>query len=42
MSGILLTGCFVKEPVVLDKPAPDFTAEAFYRGDRINIKLSNN
>jgi hypothetical protein len=32
-----LTGCFVNEPVLLDKPAPDFSAEAYYRGERIKI-----
>jgi len=33
--------CFVKDPIVLDKPAVDFTAEAYYRGQRIDVKLSD-
>lgn len=42
MSGPILSDyCFAVEPLVLDIPAPDFTAEGFYRGDRRNFKLSN-
>lgn len=33
--------CFVTEPIVLDTPAADFTAEAYYRGERITVKLSD-
>jgi len=33
--------CFVTEPVILDKPAADFTAEAYYRGQRVELKLSD-
>lgn len=32
--------CFTTEPLVLNRPAPDFTAEAYYRGERINVRLS--
>ncbi len=35
------SGCFAHEPIVLDIPAVDFAAEAYYRGDRINVKLSD-
>lgn len=31
--------CFVKEYVTLDKKAADFTAEAYYRGQRVDIRL---
>jgi len=42
MSHVLFSdACFVKEPIVLEKPEADFTAEGYYRGDRINIKLSD-
>lgn len=37
----ILTGCFVNEPVLLDKPATDFSAEAYFRGERINVRLSD-
>lgn len=33
--------CFVTEPVVLDKPATDFTAEGYFRGQRVEIRLSD-
>lgn len=33
--------CFVKEPVVLDKPAADFVAEGYYRGERKTFQLSD-
>lgn len=36
-----LINCFVSEPVLLDKPAPDFSAEAYYRGERIDVRLSD-
>lgn len=40
--GEIITGeCFVPEPIVLDVKALDFTAEAYCRGDRINVKLSD-
>lgn len=42
MSHVVLSDqCFVKEPIVLDKPAADFTAEAYYRGKRVDVKLSD-
>ncbi|OPY57912.1 MAG: Selenocysteine-containing peroxiredoxin PrxU [Pelotomaculum sp. PtaU1.Bin035] len=42
MSHVISPGqCFVKEPIVLDIPAADFTAEAYYRGQRIDVKLSD-
>lgn len=31
--------CFVQEYVTLDKKAVDFTAEAYYRGQRVDIRL---
>jgi peroxiredoxin (alkyl hydroperoxide reductase subunit C) len=31
--------CFVTEPVILDRPAADFSADAYYRGDRVRIRL---
>ena|GEM_PF-741246 len=40
-SAIRNEDCFVKEPVLLDKPAADFTAEAYYRGERVTVKLSD-
>lgn len=41
MSHVISPGkCFVQEPVVLDQPAADFTAEAYCRGQRIDVQLS--
>lgn len=41
MSKVLSGECLVREPLVLDKPATNFIADAYYRGDRITVKLSN-
>lgn len=41
MSTIVSGECFVSEEIVLDQPAPDFSAEAYYKGDKRNIKLSD-
>lgn len=41
MGHILDGECFVSEPIVLDKPAPDFVAEAYYRGQKIDVRLSD-
>jgi peroxiredoxin (alkyl hydroperoxide reductase subunit C) len=40
MSEILAGTCLFREPVLLDQPAADFTAEAYFRGERARIKLS--
>ncbi|SFG70779.1 AhpC/TSA family protein [Desulfotomaculum arcticum] len=41
MGHILDGECFVSEPIVMDKTAPDFTAEAYYRGQKIDVRLSD-
>lgn len=42
MSDVLLSGeCFVREPVLLEKQAPDFKAQAYYRGERVDVKLAD-
>ena len=41
MGHILDGECFVSEPIMLDQPAPDFTAEAYYRGQKIDVRLSD-
>lgn len=42
MPNMLITDeCFVTEPVVLDKKALDFSAEGYYKGKRIKVRLSD-
>lgn len=42
MSDVILSDyCFVSEPIVLDTPAPNFTAEGYYCGERQTFKLSD-
>lgn len=38
---ILSGQCFVQEPLLLEVAAPDFSADAYYRGNQIEIKLSD-
>lgn len=33
--------CFVREPILLNTPAPDFEADAYHRGDRVRVRLSD-
>lgn len=41
MSKILSGECLSSQPLVLNTPAADFIAEAYYRGDRVQVKLSD-
>ncbi len=43
MSEAVLPGqeCFVREPIVLGRAAPDFEAEGYHRGDRVRVRLSD-
>lgn len=33
--------CPVREPILLNTPAADFEADAYHRGDRVRVRLSD-